>query len=422
MPSPSRRRTSIRIAVLVGCVALATVVGLVTSSASVKHSNVTTIVFATQGLGTEGSATKAAISAFEKAYPNIKVNELVLSSSSNNALQQLQQRFIAGSATPDVITADVTYPATFAKAGWIMSIDKLHPKTNDFFAGQVASLKYKGQLYGLPWFINAEGVYYRTDLVKSPPTTPNQLVADAKAALAKDHSLKEGFAFEGDKYEGVVTAFINFEGGFGGTLNPANLDTPQNVAALTFMRNLIYTDKISPQAVTGWQEPNVQNAFLSGQAPFALNWPYVFQLAQASGSSVKNKTGWIPFPSTTGKPEAALGGDDLVINAKSQHVQADWTFIKYLTGYQAQLARAIAAGDPPAIKSAYGSALYSKAPYFRQEETVFKYATPRPVSPVYTQISADLQTMLSSVLSNQESPASALKSTAPQVKTLYNNG
>src|ERR1700735_631713 len=79
-------------------------------SASAKQ----TIVFATQGLGSEGTATEAAVKAFEKANPNITVSILSLSPVSDVALQQLQQRFIAGAGTPDVITTDVVWPATFA--------------------------------------------------------------------------------------------------------------------------------------------------------------------------------------------------------------------------------------------------------------------------------------------------------------------
>src|SRR5207237_850963 len=130
-----------------------------------------------------------------------------------------------------------------------------------------------------PWFINAEGIYYRTDLVPNPPTSPTQLVTDAKQATAKDPSLKEGLAFEGDKYEGVVTAFINFLGGYGGKLDPSNLATSANQQALQFMHDVIYKDRIAPQAVTGWEEPDVERAYLSGQAAFAMNWPYVFAVA-----------------------------------------------------------------------------------------------------------------------------------------------
>jgi multiple sugar transport system substrate-binding protein len=375
-----------------------------------------TIVFATQGLGTEGAATKSAVAAFEKANPNIKVQLLVLSPTANNAYQQLTQRFIAGSSTPDVITADVIWPATFARAGWIAPLDTFQPDNGAFFPGQVAAGQYNGHTYAIPWFINAEGVYYRTDLVPTPPSSPQALVQAAKAAMAKDSSLKEGLAFEGAKYEGAVTAFVNFLGGFGGKLDPNALNTPQNVQALTFMRDTIYKYGITPQAATGWQESNVQDAYLSGQTPFAMNWPYIFALAEASNSPVKGKTGWIPFPSQVGTPAAALGGDELAINVKSQHQAAAWKFIQYLTSASVQIDRAVSAGDPPSLQSAYNSTLFSKAPFYRDEVAVFKVATPRPVNPNYPKISDALQTMLSSVLSNQETAQQGLSSAATTVK------
>jgi multiple sugar transport system substrate-binding protein len=388
------------------------------TGAQVPASASQTIVFATQGLGGEGTATKAAVTAFEKANPKIKVQILSLSPVSDVALQQLQQRFISGASTPDVITTDVVWPATFARPGWIADLSKFHPNTSAFFPGQMASGTYKGKVYAIPWFINAEGVYYRTDLIKTPPTTVAQLVSDAKSAMAHDPKLKEGLAFEGDKYEGAVTAFQSF----GGQLSLSalhNIDTPANVAALNFMHNAVSTYKIAPSAVSTWEEPQVQAAWQAGQTPFALNWPYLFQLSEAKGSPLAGKTGWIPFPNASGgAPQASLGGDDLAINAKSTHQAAAWKFIQFLTSDSTQITRAISAGDPPSVQSAYNSSLFSQAPYYKQEEAVFKVATPRPVTPVYTQISAQLQTMISSVISGQQSAAAALSATAPTVQQL----
>jgi multiple sugar transport system substrate-binding protein len=386
-------------------------------SASAKQ----TIVFATQGLGAEGTATKAAVKAFEKIHPNITVSILTLSPTSDVAYQQLTQRFTAGSTTPDVITSDVIWPVTFARPGWLANLNKFHPDTSAFFPGQMATGMYKGGIYAIPWFINAEGLYYRTDLIKTPPTTTADLIKAAKAAMKADPKLKEGLAFEGDKYEGAVTAFQSF----GGQIAPSNLsniNTPANKAVLTMMYDAIHTDHIAPTAVSTWEESNVQSAWLAGQTPFALNWPYIFALSQGSNPAypaVKDKTGWMPFPNPTGgQPQASLGGDDLVMNANSTHQAAAWEFIKYLTSDSAQIARAIAAGDPPAVKSAYTDKLYATAPYFKQEQAVFNAATPRPVTPVYTQISTQLQTMISSVLSGQASPSDALSSVAPTVKEL----
>ncbi len=47
---------------------------------------------------------------------------------------------------------------------------------------------------------------------------------------------------------------------------------------------------------------------------------------------------------------------------------------------------------------------------------------PRPVTPVYPDISSQLQTMISSVLSGQASAAAALKATAPTVQQLVQAG
>ena len=375
-----------------------------------------TIVFATAGLGTEGTATKAAIAGFEKVHPNIKVSILNLSSNSTVAQQQEEHYFLAGSSTPDVVYTDVIWPSTFARSGWLANLNRFHPNASTYFPGQWATTQFNGGTYAIPWFINAEGLYYRTDLIKTPPTTISALVTDAKAAMAKDHSLKEGLAFEGANYEGSVTAFQSF----GAQLGPSslgNINTPSNVSALTFMFDAIHTYKIAPAAVTAWQEPNVQAAWQAGQTPFALNWPYLFQLSEAKGSSLAGKTGWIPFPST--HPQSSLGGDDLAINAKSTHQAAAYEFIQYLDSVGPQVTRAINAGDPPSVKAAYNSTLYTAAPYYKQEQAVYAVVTPRPVTPVYPQISAQLQPMISSVLSGQATPTAALSAAAPTVAQIY---
>ena len=379
-----------------------------------------TIVFATQGLGAEGTATAAAVKAFEKLHPKIHVSILTLSPTADVAYEQLTQRFTSGSSSPDVITSDVIWPSTFARPGWLANLSKFHPDTGAFFPGQMATGQYKGGIYAIPWFINAEGLYYRTDLIKTPPTTAAQLFKDAQTAMKADPKLKEGLAFEGDKYEGAVTAFQSF-GGQIASSNLSNINTPANAGVLTMMYDAVHKYHIAPTAVSTWEESQVQSAWLAGQTPFALNWPYIFALSQGSNPAypaVKDKTGWVPFPNPTGSPQASLGGDDLVMNANSTHQAAAWEFIKYLTSDQAQIARAIAAGDPPSVKSAYTAKLYAAAPYFKQEQAVFNAATPRPVTPVYTQISSQLQTMISSVLSGQATPSAALSATAPTVKQL----
>ena len=391
------------------------------SSSSVAASATQTITFAESGLGSEGMQTQKAITAFEAANPNIKVNIQVLSSDSTTYLSQLEHDFIAGSSTPDVFETDVTYPAKFAQAGWVLSLAQFNPDMSVFFPHEVAAGTYNGTAYAVPWFDNPEGLFYRTDLIKTPPTSPAQVVSDAQAAMRADKTLKEGIAFEANKYEGAITSFLTVDSAFGGTLDPQNINTPGNVAALNWLHAAIYQNHIAPTAVTGWEEGQVEQEFVSGFTPFAIDYPFVESLATAA--PVKGNVGYIQFPAGPGgTPGSALGGEMLAINAKTAHTAAAWKLIEYLTSPQVEIARAIATGDPPSLPSAYTAQLLSAAPYFAAVKTLNTYSAPRPVTPNYLTVSADLQTLFSSVFasSSANAAASAFASGASAIKAAAN--
>ena len=290
---------------------------------------------------------------------------------------------------------------------------------SNFFPGQVATVTYHGQYYGMPWFINAQGVFYRTDLVPSPPTTPQQLITDAKQAMRKDHKLKEGLAFEGDKYEGVICNYIDFLGGFGGSLNAADLDTPANVKALRSCRTRSISTRslLLPSPAGRSRMCRTRSCPGPGRLRLQLALHLPAGRRERLGSSREGCLDTLPVFGWS--PQSSLGGDDLVINAKSARLAADWKFVQYMDSAKVQIARAVAAGDAPALRSAWAGTLFTKVPYFREAEKVFAVAAPRPVSPNYPKISAELQTMLSAVLSDQESAQKALSSTAPTVKSLF---
>src|SRR5258707_6648388 len=142
------------------------------SSSKVAASAKQPIVLRESELGTEGQQTQVAINAFEKANPNIKVSVDVLSPNSTTYLSQLEQSFTAGSSTPDVFESDVTYPAKFAQAGWLLSLNQFHPDMSQFFPHEVAAALFNGAPYAVPWFDNPDGRHERTNPIKTPPTGP----------------------------------------------------------------------------------------------------------------------------------------------------------------------------------------------------------------------------------------------------------
>lgn len=389
-----------------------------TTTKSVAASAKQTISFALNGLGAEGEATEAAVKRFEKANPNIKVKVEILSSNSTTYLQQLQTRFEGGATNPDIFESDVTYPAKFAQAGWIKSLNTFKPETGKFFKTEMEAGEYKGSVYAIPWFDNPEGLFYRTDLIPSAPKSPEEVVADAEKAMKEHPELKEGLAFEAHKYEGAITAFLTVAPAFGGKLTATEIDTKGNVEALNWLHEALYVNKIAPTAATGWEEGQVEEEFVAGHTPFAIDYPFVASEAEKGGPA-KGKFAYIPFPAKAGgKPGSALGGEMLAINSKSEHSAAAYKLIEYLTEPEVQITRAEETGDPPSLPAAYTEALYAKDPIFKAVKILNGFAQPRPVTPNYLQISEFLQDGFSSVFANTTSASSALKEAASRVESL----
>jgi multiple sugar transport system substrate-binding protein len=368
-------------------------------SAGAKQS----IVFAISGLGSEGTYTQKQVKEFEAANPNISVTVDVLSSDSTVFLSQVNNSFASGASTPDLVESDVTYTAKWAAAGYVQPVTCA---ASQFNSAMVSTGEYSGKLYSCPWFLNVEGLWYRTDLIKTPPTTPQQVISDAQAAMKADPKLKEGIAFEADQYEGEITSFMVLDKAFGGTLNNlTNIDTSSNVAALNYLHSLIYTYKLAPAGVTSYQEGQTGDDFDAGYAAFAINWPYVASGPFSNGVSASD-IGYIPFPASSGgQPGVALGGEVLSVNAKTAHVAAVNKLVSFLTSPSQEIARAEAVSDAPATTAAYGSQLYNSSSLWKTVDQLATDAAARPVTPDYLNVSADLQEMISSAYADSASDA-----------------
>src|SRR5690606_22792513 len=207
-----------------------------------------------------------------------------------------------------------------------------------------------------------------------------------------------GFVWQGARYEGLVTVFLEHLTGFGGAiLNDSGevvVASPEAVRALTFMRDAIYRDRIVPEAVLTYQEEQARFAFQNGSAAFMRNWPYAAALLSRERSAVAGRFAVAPMPhAADGRSGAALGGAQLAINARSQQPDQAWALVQYLTAPEQMIERAQVAGQFPARRSVYDDPRLREAlpvPPERARE-IIDTAVPRPVTPVYSQLSSILQ-------------------------------
>jgi multiple sugar transport system substrate-binding protein len=129
------------------------------------------------------------IAAWNKAHPNQRVTLMLLPEAENGQLAQLTANLQAGSPTYDVIAMDVIWTAEFASAGWIIPLEPSLFPLGDFLRPAVDTAEYNGHLWAVPYYSNAEVLYYRKDILAAagtrPPTTWAQLEEQAKTVAPR---------------------------------------------------------------------------------------------------------------------------------------------------------------------------------------------------------------------------------------------
>ncbi|MCU1450381.1 MAG: transporter substrate-binding protein, partial [Acidimicrobiales bacterium] len=99
--------------------------------------------------------------------------------------QQMVRRLAARDSSMDILGLDVTWAPEFAEAGWIREWTGANKATAEqgTLAGPLQTASYKDRLYAAPFNSNTQLLWYRSDLVPTPPKTWNEMI-DMSVALA----------------------------------------------------------------------------------------------------------------------------------------------------------------------------------------------------------------------------------------------
>jgi multiple sugar transport system substrate-binding protein len=376
-------------------------------------------------VGSEAEVLRRQLDAFMAANPDVRVEIQSTPDAADQRHQLYVQWLNARTPDPDVLQLDVIWTPEFAAAGWILALDRFAPDADAFFPATLDANRWRDSLYAIPWFTDVALLYWRTDLTERAPSTYAELETLARSAV-RSGGVPYGLLWQGARYEGLVTTFVEHLHAFGGrVLQPDGsvaLDSEEAVRALTFMRDAVADGGFVPEAALTWQEEQTRLAFQNGDALFLRNWPYAHPLlADSAESAVAGRFAVAPLPAgPAGSRASALGGQQLAINAHSSEADAAWRVVAFLTSPEQMLERARAAGHFPPRRALYDDpALASALPIpTEQARAAIESAVPRPVTPVYSELSGILQVWLHRALSGQAEPRPALAAAAAEIRAL----
>jgi multiple sugar transport system substrate-binding protein len=150
------------------------------------------------------------------------------------------------------------------------------------------------------------------------------------------------------------------------------------------------------------------------------NWPYAYALGQKA-PAIKGKFKITTLPGIDGKPGVGvLGGTQLAINAYTDNPGASLAVLDYFTSGVGQRYLGESA-TPPVTTAAYKDPEVRKALGLPDAiEKAIGAAKPRPVSPVYPQISQAIYENVNQALAGRVSTDAAVKAMSSQIQKAHN--
>ena len=385
-------------------------------SGSVSAATQINALFMTQAAYSENDI-RAMTSDFEKQHPDVKVNlEFV-------PYEALHDKIVAargaGGNGYDVVLFDAIWQAEFSRFDLLQDVSSriAADEREKIFPGAMNTVVYQGKTLGMPWILDTKYLYYNKAMldkagIKTPPASWQQVMDDAK--VLKDKGIvKYPLVWSWSQAEALVCDYTTLVSGFGGSFyqnSKLDFSTPASLKAVTLMKTSL-DQGLSNPASREYLEEDVRKAFSNGDAAFALNWTYMYNMANdPKQSKVAGDVGIVPAPGDTpDKPGAVNGSMGLGIAKASQHPEEAWQYIHYLTSQPVQ--DKYAKLSLPVWKASYQDPAVAKG----QESLIaaadksLNVMLSRPETADYSRLSNTLQQQLQSVLQGKATPDVALK-------------
>ena len=371
---------------------------------------------------------------YQKRNPNVKVEIEVGGATSEAQQQYLSTVLSAKDPVLDVILIDVIRPAQWAAQGWAEPLDaylgadkaKVLPM---YLKAYADANQVGGKLIALPYFADAQFLYYRKDLLdkyKRPvPKSWDEMMETAKIIMDGEKNPQlQGFSTAGSPIEGTVCTYLVPLWGMGSDITrngKLNLDNPEARQPFQLYGRMKQAG-VLPKNIAEIPTDRIRIDFQGGNVVFAQSWGYVWnRLENDADSKVKGKVGVTILPHDKGgKSATCIGGWQLAVSAFSKNKQEAVKFVRYLSSPEVSKMQAIMASHLPVFPDVYKDPEVLKAnPWFADALPVVETAKSRPVSAQYPQVSDAIRSNMNAYLAGTKTTDTALSDMKSRLAPLY---
>ena len=353
------------------------------------------------------------IGTWTKRHPDVKLEVEYLGTDINLGMTQLQERVAAGRA-PDVASINSFFLPRFFDQ--LQPLDPYVHDVDDFMPFVRKGMRGPdGKLKALWVNTDVRALFYRKDLVPTPPKTWDELLALAPG-LQKNGVIP--YIFPGGRGEASVMDHLPMLWTQGGRLISADgkpvfgegTNREALIQILTFLRKTVVSG-VSPARVVSFRfEADMYPDILRGNVAMFLGGSWMPKQLHDLGDKAKWSMAAIPIRRAAGPSTVAGGWTYGVFTPDPVKQRLIVDFVNFIAASPDAMIGAVSAQGnlPTRISVADSEAPYLQMPITKAAVAMLPAARARPAARIYPTVSANLQVAIADVITGQESPEAAV--------------
>jgi len=305
----------------------------------------------------------SAFDALEKITPEFEAKTGIKVVYDQSPQKQLSEKILldlsGGTGAYDVVGIHEIWLSQYVTPGWLNPLDdfindpsltdKAKLNLSDFPESFLKGFRYKGRLYGLPFYGEALMLFYNTEIFEEAglPDCAPDTVKDLEqfAAKIKSATNKAGIAMRGTPdnrailYTWQIFAFNNGWPGWWNEKWEPQFSRPEAVEAAKYYRDIL--NKYGPRGIGNYNWGDVQLLMQQGKVGIILDASnFGPRLENPTKSVIAGKVGYGLVPRWKIRRPCTLAFG-LYMPTKAKHKGAAWEYMKWATSSETQLKTAM---------------------------------------------------------------------------------
>ncbi|HEY0972200.1 MAG TPA: sugar ABC transporter substrate-binding protein [Gemmatimonadales bacterium] len=344
-------------------------------------------------MGREGEVVAQLVPEFERRNPGIRVRVQQIPWTA--AHEKLLTAFV-GEATPDVAQLGNTWVPEFVALDALRPLDSLVAlpggiERDEYFPGIWDTNVIDSTLYGVPWYVDTRVLFYRTDILAAAgyDNVPQTWEGWREAMEAMKREMgPRSWPILLPTNEWPQPVILGLQAGaelVDVDSSRGEFTSPEFRRAFEFYVGL-FRDGLAP-AVSSNEIANRYQEFARGTIAMMITGPWeIGEFRNRLPPEMQDRWMTAPLPGPDGPGVSTAGGSSLVVFRRSEHPEAAWKLVEYLSEPETQRRFYHLTGNLPAQREAWRDSALANSPYTRAFREQLERTVPTPKLPEWEQI------------------------------------